>query len=418
LPTINYLDFLKEYEGMQPGLLRIRQFLSLVNNPQNSFSSVQIAGTNGKGSTALFLSNILEKHKYKVGLYTSPHLLNICERIKINEKEISKKALTSILKKYFPYAKDCTLSYFEYLTAAAFIYFAHKKVDIAVLETGLGGRFDATNVVDKSLGSIISSISFDHQEILGNSLSEIAFEKAGIIKKKSFTVCADLPNPALKEILKKTNPYIYGKDFKVQNIRSNSKYQEFDYLGLSADFKNLKIAMHGHHQIHNAAIALCAAELLLGSNIYKTAIAPALLTSINPARFDIRKVKLGKRRTELIIDGAHNEEGLLSFINTLKTSEHAKDKIPFIFATMKEKSYEKMVKTISTVASKVILPQIKNPRAVQPAELKKLFLRYADGIEVIEVKNTKRALDKIKDEKRVAVIGSLYLAGEVLKYLH
>ncbi|MDR1952114.1 MAG: bifunctional folylpolyglutamate synthase/dihydrofolate synthase [Elusimicrobiota bacterium] len=415
---MKYLDSLKEYQGMKPGLSRIRNFLKHIGNPERSFKSIQIAGTNGKGSTALFLSNILRRHGYRTGLYTSPHLINVCERIKIDAKEISQKTFNAILKKYNSCAKKFGLSYFEYLTAIAFIYFADKKIDTAVLETGLGGRFDATNIVKNPLSCIITSISFDHEEILGSSLSKIAYEKAGIIKKNAFVICPPLVKPAMKEIEKKAKPYVFSKSFRVKNVNAAKGIQEFDYYGINNNFKNLKISMSGAHQIQNCAIAVCAAELILGLKINKQSLVAALLESVHTARFDIKKIQLENKKIELIIDGAHNIEGIYSFIKTWKSEGYAQKKRPLIFALMKQKDYRKIAKALYPFASKIILPKLDNPRSLETKKIKEVFLKLDSQIEIIETDNIKKVFRQIKNNEKVAAVGSLYLAGEVLNFIN
>ncbi|MDR2860592.1 MAG: bifunctional folylpolyglutamate synthase/dihydrofolate synthase [Elusimicrobiota bacterium] len=415
---MKYLNLMKEYEGMKPGLSRIKKFLQSVGNPQDSFKCVQIAGTNGKGSTAVFLSSILKEHGYKTGLYTSPHLIDITERIKIDGKDISQTKLSSILQKYFEKAKEYKLSYFEYLTAAAFIYFCAEEIDIAVLETGLGGRFDATNIVKNVLASIITGISFDHKEILGNTLSEIAYEKAGILKKKAFAISAPLAKPAFEQILKKSKPYVFGKDFNALNIHRDKEFQYFDYCGINIKLDKLKIAMRGSHQIQNCCLAICCAELLLGLKLEREALIEAVSNAKWDARFDIRKVLIKDKQIELIIDGAHNEEGIKSFIKTWQDNSYALGKKTFIFAMMKEKNYSKIIKIISPFASKIILPALDNQRAVKTSVLKKEFSKSLKAENIIETDNIESVFKYIKNNEKTAVIGSLYLAGGVLKFLN
>jgi dihydrofolate synthase/folylpolyglutamate synthase len=409
---MSYLDALKEYEGMKPGLSRIKKFLAEIQNPQDVFRSVQIAGTNGKGSTALFLSEILRAHGHKTGLYTSPHLLNVCERIKIDGKDISENVLNRLTNKYLPQAKKHKLTYFEFLTALAFIHFADEEIDIAVLETGLGGRFDATNAAGNTSISIITSISLDHQEILGKTISKIAAEKAGIIKGGAVITSSFLPKAVLSQMKKASKPYLFGEDFNVENVRIKSAFQIFDYKGIGA-YKNLKIIMNGQKQVQNASMALFAAELLLGQKMDISAAKKALSLAFISARFERRKVKVGDKKMELIIDGAHNQESIGAFLQSWKEAGLDKKKRTFVFAMMKEKDYKKAVRAIAPLASKAILPRLKSPRALQTQALKKEFLKFLPAEKIIETKSTREALEKIEDGEKAAVLGSFYLAGEV-----
>ncbi len=410
-----FFSSLKEYEGMKPGLSRIKKFLKAAGNPQDEFKSVHIAGTNGKGSTASFISGILTGNGYKTGLYTSPHLIDITERVKISGKDIPKKSFVDISKKYLPLAQQCGLTYFEYLTAIAFIYFAKQKVDIAVIETGLGGRFDATNAIKKPLLSIITSINFDHKEILGGTIEKIAYEKAGIIKKNVPVICGKLPKKALFEIEKKSKPAVYGKEFKAVNIKTDKKNRKqiFNYISGKNIIKNVEIALLGKHQIQNAAVALRAAEVLSakGFKFYANKIKTSLASVKWPARFDVRRFK----NTEIVIDGSHNAEGIDSFVKTWK--EFYKSKAVLVFAMMKEKEYKTAVKKLVPVTDKVILVRMQNSRAVRPEILKEEFEKYIPQNEVLTAHSPAEALKMLKKGEKASALGSLYLAGEILKII-
>lgn len=402
---------------MKPGLSRIKKFLDIFGNPQNKLNCVHLAGTNGKGSTAAFIDAVLRENGYKTALYTSPHLTDITERIKIDGKNIPKKFFNELSEKYIKYARQYKLSYFEYLTAIAFIYFAEQKVDIAVIETGLGGRFDATNVIEKPLVSVITSISLDHQEVLGGTIEKIAFEKAGIIKKGSFTICSKVPLKALKIIQSKAGKVcsklcVLSKDFFVKNATGN----KFDYSGIEKDIKNIKISLAGKHQFNNAAAAICVTEFLAkyGYVFEDKKIKKALTSAVWNARFDTRTVKFNNKTFELIIDGAHNEEGINAFLDSLDS----KKKLTLIFAVMKEKDYKKIIKKIAPVANRIILAELKNTRAVPQSVLKTEFLKYTDENKIYCVSSVKEALSSIKNREKTAVIGSLYLAGEILKNIN
>jgi dihydrofolate synthase/folylpolyglutamate synthase len=413
-----FFKTLKEYEGMTPGLSRIKKFLKSIDNPQNNLKIIHIAGTNGKGSTAVFISEILKAGGYKTALYTSPHLINITERIKINGKNISVKIFDDLSKKYLERAVKYKLSYFEYLTVLAFIYFAEQKADTAVIETGLGGRFDATNIIEKPLICIITSIAKEHQEILGTSIEKIAFEKAGIIKDGADVVCGKLPKKAVTAVKNKSNPYLYGKDFKAVNNKSSRDIQEFNYISRNTEMQNLEIRLLGKHQIINASTALFAAELLSrrGYHLSEMHIRTGLKNAIWQGRFDIREISNNKK-FKLIIDGAHNTQGLNAFFGTFEQLSFSKKKRTFIFAVMKEKKYRCMVKKIVPFAKRIILPQIKNDRALNPEVLKREFSKYINQSKICMVDSVKSACDMIDNNETAAVIGSLYLAGEVLKYI-
>ncbi|MDR2426254.1 MAG: hypothetical protein LBD46_03625 [Endomicrobium sp.] len=402
---------------MKPGLTRIKRFLNTAGNPQESFKCVHIAGTNGKGSTAVLAANACIESGYKTALYTSPHLKDITERIKINGRNIPKKIFENIAENYLSLAEKCKLTYFEYLTAIAFIYFAREKVEIAFIEAGLGGRFDATNVIKNPLACIITSIAFDHREILGSSISKISFEKAGIIKKNADVICGKLSKTALNVIKTKAEPFIFNGDFEAVNVHfddKNFKWQ-FDYRGLNRYIKNIKLSLRGRHQVINAAVAACCAEIIQekGFAINSSALKRSFLKTKWPARFDVRKVKFKNKCFKLIIDGAHNQQAIEAFLDTLEVYE--KKKIDFLFAAMKEKEYKKIIEKIFPYSDKIILVKLKNGRAAGVSELEKEFLKYKPKKKVFTVESAADAFEILKDGESAAVVGSFYLAGELLK---
>jgi dihydrofolate synthase/folylpolyglutamate synthase len=416
-----FFKILKEYDGMTPGLSRIKNFFKSIGNPQNKLKTVHIAGTNGKGSTAVFVSEILKAGGYKTALYTSPHLINIIERIKINGKDIPSKIFNALSKKYLERAVKYKLSYFEYLTALAFIYFSEQKPDIAVIETGLGGRFDATNVIKPPLICAITSIAKEHQEILGTEIENIAFEKAGIIKDDAYVVCGKLPKKAIPIIKNKSSPYLYlyGKDFKALNNESSRNAQKFDYTSTNTKLKNIEIRLLGTHQTVNASVAIFIAGILNKKGYYlsEAHIRTGLKNAVWQGRFDIRKIDNNNKNFKLIIDGAHNIQGLNVFFETFEQLGFSKKKRTFIFTVMKEKKYKYMVKKTASFAKKVILPRINNDRSLNPEVLKKEFSKYIAQNKICTADSVKSACDMISDSEISVAIGSLYLAGEILKYI-
>jgi dihydrofolate synthase/folylpolyglutamate synthase len=417
---MKFLENLKEYEGINPGLSRIKKFLEEVGNPQDSFSSVHIAGTNGKGSTAVFIANILTAAGYKTALYTSPHLIDITERISINGRNISERILKKLSEAYLDKAAKYKLSYFEYLTSLAFIYFALQKVNIAIIETGLGGRFDATNIIKKPLVCVITSIAKEHQELLGNTIEEIAFEKAGIIKRNSQVVCGKLPQKAEQVIKSKVGPYFYGKYFKAENIIANGILsQRFDYISKGLELKNIDVGLIGTHQVINASVAVCVSQLLTKKDfaLSKVSIKKGLKNSFWPGRFDIRDLSIDNKNFKLIIDGAHNTQGLDCFFESFDKLGLAKWKRTFIFAVMKEKRYKQMVKKIAPFAEKVILPYVKNGRAVAPTDLKNEFSKYISKNKIFLVDSVRQVFCLVGSGEIGVAVGSLYLAGELLEVI-
>ena len=279
------------------GLERIQSILKLIGNPQEKIKIIHVAGTNGKGSVSSILANILKCAGYKTGLYTSPHLVEYTERIKINNIDISKKDFAAYIEKISTIAekKNIHLTEFEILTAIAFKYFADNKVEIAVIETGLGGRFDATNVCKKPILSIITSISLDHTDRLGNTIEKIAFEKAGIIKPKS-TILTEISNKGFK-IIKNTAEEKKAKLIVATNYVNMSYENGNNYV--SIEDKKCEFPLLGLYQKANLSIVLQAVEFL---RIKTKAVIEGLKTAKWPARLEYIKDK------NLLIDGAHNPD--------------------------------------------------------------------------------------------------------------
>ncbi|MFA7075022.1 MAG: Mur ligase family protein [Endomicrobiaceae bacterium] len=416
--------FINEYKSMIPGLERIKIFLLQSGINYNSIPYVHIAGTNGKGSTAKILAEILVFSGYKTGLYISPHILKINERIQINSVSISDLEFEALYNQYSSLIKKHKLTFFECLTALALIYFTKEKVDIAVLETGLGGRFDATNIVTP-LASVITSIDLDHKEILGGKLSQIALEKAGIIKRNIPVVCGKIKQTALNEIKKtaKNNSakiYLLGKDFNSLNLSYNwKKYtQKIDYRGLSTNCQ-FDLSLLGDSQVYNAGIALCVCEILKnrGFSISFKNLSDVLKNIKWHARFDIRKIKNRRKKAVIIIDGCHNLQAVDNFLALYKKSPFAVKKNKLVFAVMQEKDYKKIIKNIVPFISTVNLVDIYNERAVKTEKLKSEFLKYTDKEKVVTYKSVEDCFNDIKNNEIVFCIGSFYLAGKIINFI-
>ena len=413
----------KEYKTMLLGLDRIKNFLSNINIDYNKLKYIHIAGTNGKGSTAKTLSDILISSGYKTGLYTSPHLIKINERIQINSLPITDRQLTSLDKKYADISKKYKLTYFEYITALAFIYFVKNKVDIVVLETGLGGRFDATNIVTPLI-SVITSIDFDHTEVLGNTIKKIAFEKAGIIKENVPIVCGKMQNNAvteIKKVAKKKNAPIYrlDKDFSARNISYNWKQftHKIKYCGLNKNL-TLDYSLLGNSQIYNLATVLCVCELLqqVLNKIKFNNIKKVCKNIKWNARFDIRKVKINNKKCSFVIDGAHNIQAVENFLTLYKKSPFYKKKTKLLFAVMQEKDFKTVIKKVATNFSDISLLKVNNSRAVDTNILKKEFSKYIDTKNIYIYDTEKDFFDNIKNNDVYICLGSFYLAGTILKF--
>lgn len=395
---------------MHFGLTAITDLLKRLGNPQNSYKSILIAGTNGKGSTAAMLASMLQSAGYKTGLYTSPHLIDVRERIRVNQREISKRdfgrALNAVKK-----AVQQPVTYFEALTAAAFVYFQLRKVDIAVLEVGLGGRLDATNVCNP-LVSVITNIGFDHMAYLGNTLAAIAREKAGIIKpcgicatgakqKKVLEVLEDVCNQ------NKAVFYRLGKDIKI----TQKKNGLVSYYGLDGSLNDLTIPLPGRHQLDNAALALAALEVA-GKKGFPAGVG-AIRKGLRNTRWEGR-LEIICRHPLFVIDGAHNPAGISALCESLK-NDFAGRRLILIFSSLADKNYHKMLQIIAPLAGSIILTPIQANRAEQVKKIHEFIKKI--GYEAIIVKNTQqaigRAFELAGEEDIICAAGSLYLVGEI-----
>ena len=404
-----YLDSLN-VDKMRFGLKAISELLSRLGNPQNSYKIILIAGTNGKGSTAAMIASILCSAGYKVGLYTSPHLVDVRERIVINGKKIPLKEFNRTIADVKD-KKEQPVTYFEFLTAVAFVYFQRQKVDIAVLEVGLGGRLDATNVC-KPLVSVITNISLDHMDYLGNTLDSIAREKAGIIKQKGICITAAKQNKVL-EVLKnvclrrRAKLYCLSSDIKIKKQKDGI----LNYEGLYRNLKNLKIPLQGDHQLSNAALALAAIELCekKGFSIADTAIYAGLKNTHWEARLEVLQ-----NQPLFLLDGAHNPAGISVLCRSLK-NDFSYRRLILIFGALADKDYRQMLQKIVPLASIIILTQLKTKRAVPVNDIMETVKKM--GYPAIVTENVKQAIERAqamaKKQDLICATGSFYLAGEV-----
>jgi dihydrofolate synthase/folylpolyglutamate synthase len=373
-------------------LKKIIALLKALGNPHDKIKTIHIAGTKGKGSTAIFLSQLLQENGYKTGLFTSPHLVDLSERIQINGIPISRTAFTGMMNKLYPHLKRLKPTFFETITALSLCYFEEGKVDYAVMEVGLGGRLDATNVIKPCL-SIITRIDFDHMDKLGNTISSIAREKAGIIKPQTpvFTI-KQLPEAA-------------------RVIRAVARRQNAP-LKIVPPFSG-RIPVHGRHQRENLALALSALKYILQTKNHK------LKTKINnlvlPARIEV----VSKSPT-LILDTSHNPVSIKALVKTIKEEFHYR-KLILTMGIMRDKEADKMLEPILPLADIVIFTRSDNPRFLAPIE----FIPYIKNMKLSapiflepdckEALKAARALAKADD--LILITGSFYLAGALYNHV-
>lgn len=417
----------KEYIGMKPGLDRITNFLKEVRNPHLKFKTIHIAGTNGKGSTARMIASVLEEAGCKTGLYTSPHLVKLNERIQVNSRQIYNSDLYSLASKYFLKAQKHHLTFFEFITVLCFIYFALKKIDIAVLESGLGGRFDATNIIKSPLMTIITDIDYDHQQILGNTLKKIAFEKAGIIKYGCPVISGVENLSARNEIARVSKKnhsemYEYNKDFfsESESVDWKKGFQKIYYQGFDFSSK-VKLSLLGEYQIKNCALAIAAVERLNkdGFKITKDNIKKGLSKVRWPGRFQVIKQYKGSIQRTIILDGAHNPGGMDKFLAAFKNSSWGNSKRTFVFGMLQDKNFFDIIKKLAPFVSNAVLVPINSARQGDINILAEEWKKYLNADKIKIAPSLKSVLNDFDNNKDVIVVtGSLYLVGEALKVLN
>lgn len=358
------------------GLERITKILELLKNPQDKLKCIHVAGTNGKGSVCAIIATVLENAGFKTGLYTSPHIFDYTERIKINSKDISKEDFTNYVFEICDLAdkNNIDLTEFEILTAVMFKYFSDKKVDVVVLETGLGGRFDATNVIKTNLCAIITHIDLDHTERLGSTKSEIAFEKAGIIKPN----CPIFTSEGYEEIKDKAD-------------ECNSL---FSLVTPMEDATNL--SLKGTCQIENLSLALAAVRFLF-PEISENTIQNALQKVNHPCRFQIV-------RNDLIIDASHNPNGAQALRDSLDKYFPNK-KRTFVFGCLKNKNYKQMMEILFSKGDEIYFYHFNNNNSCTVQELKNFCQFPSQKFET---------LDKLPSDRLKIVCGSFYMLNEII----
>ncbi|MED0937578.1 bifunctional tetrahydrofolate synthase/dihydrofolate synthase [Bacillus mobilis] len=411
--------------GIKPGLERMRWMLEELGNPERHIKCVHLAGTNGKGSTLTYMRYMLEDAKYKVGTFTSPYIETFNERISVNGTPIADEEITELVKMVKPVVEKLDetdlgeATEFEIITVMAICYFGKVNFcDVVLFETGLGGRFDSTNVIHPVL-TIITNIGHDHMHILGNTLGEIAYEKAGIIKSGVPVITGVQDEEALQVIQKiakenHANLYEMGNHFTALHKQSSEDGERFDFTCPFATFEDVRISMKGSHQVGNAALALMAVmyvKTYLSFLIEEEEIRTGLQEAYWIGRFE----KL-QSNPDIIIDGAHNPEGIESLVKTVES--HYKDKnVIVLFTALGDKQLHNMVGQLETIADEIIFTTFAFDRAISADTL----ASYAKKESKLVFENWKEAIDtkvEMIGENDVFIItGSLYFISEVRKYI-
>lgn len=404
--------------GMKLGLQNIRSLMDNLGNPQDKIKIIHIAGTNGKGSCTSFVNSVLVSQGYKVGMFTSPSIYNFEERIRINNKNIPEDVLISLMKEVREVAEKLETfpADFELITAIAYLYFYREKCDYVIMEVGLGGRLDATNVVNNPYITVITSISLDHQQFLGNTLPEIAYEKAGIIKENVPVVIYSQSKEVektIEDIAKSKNSEILKNNLSlVEIIESTIEGQKINYK----EYKDLKISLIGEHQVNNSTLAIEVLDKMkqMGTEISREAIYEGFKKVIWPCRFE-----LVSKKPYFILDGAHNIDGVDKFISSVNLYFKDRKKLA-IFGVLEDKDYKEMLEKIVPTFDIFLTVTPDSDRAMSSENLKKVissmtdknvysFLDYEKAI--------KKSLDLSNADDLICAFGSLYFVGEVRKLL-
>ncbi|VAV83474.1 Dihydrofolate synthase @ Folylpolyglutamate synthase [hydrothermal vent metagenome] len=422
-PSLKYLYSLRAL-GIKPGLRRIELLLSLLGNPEKTYPTVIVAGTNGKGSTSAMIASVLTEAGYKVGHYSSPHLARFNERLRVSGEEVTGRELSALIRRMRTLVEEkITIkkdrpSFFEFATAMAFEHFRKKKVDIAVLEVGMGGRFDATNVTNP-LVSVVTSIALDHKEYLGDTIEEVAGEKAGVIKKDGVLVTTVRVGAALSVIKKaarenKAAAYYLGKDFRV--VREKGRGQEkvsYDSAGLS--LPRLSLGLKGGYQAENAGAAIKTLELLndAGFSTGRSALRSGLRDAVWPGRFDLRLAK--KRSVRVVFDCAHNEAGAKALRAALLEITPY-ERVFFVIGVMADKDVDAILSSL--------LPGSGGLSVTEPASERSADLVFVQerakklGFEAAAAGSVEMAvaarISAAPPRSVVCVTGSIFTVGEAL----
>lgn len=432
--ALQYLDSFINYEKVDEynykaslKLERMKRLAALLGDPQRGTRSIHIAGSKGKGSTASYAYSILRCAGYRVGLYTSPHLISFRERIRINDELISEEDLARILTKIREVIdslmRDERPTFFEVYTALSFLYFKEKRIDFAVYEVGLGGRLDATNLVEP-LVCAITSLSYEHTEKLGFTLEEIAAEKCGIIKNDVICISAPQEKEALKTIEdicmeRRSKLFLVGKNILFKEVESNENLNIFSVSGMFQEYPHLKTALIGPHQIVNAATAIGIIEALR----FRDIIIPteAIRKGIEDAKWDGRLEVINKKPF-IVLDGAQNRASAHALAEAIKKIFIYK-RLILVLGVSKDKDINGILEELMPISGSIVLTKSKvAERAMEPVKIKESAENISAGSKnIVLTSNIDEALKKAKSiaetDDLILITGSLFVVGEAKSYL-
>ena len=412
-----YLETLNRIYNLRGGIIdlrleRMERALALFDHPEQTFPSFHIAGTNGKGSTAAMLHRVLCSAGYRTALYTSPHLTSFTERMRIDDEEITPDEVVALADEIWRRVQPANilLTFFEIVTVMAFVYFARRHVDVAVIEVGLGGRYDATNLV-RSIVSVITTISRDHEAFLGFEIASIAREKAGIIKKEVPVVCGALPPEAMEVIneIAQTNEapcYRFGQNFTLKLKPDRA----FDYKGAKWNLPDLSVALHGAHQIRNACVATAALEVV---DVQFPTSEVAVRCGLQNVSWPGRMERILTDPT-VIIDGAHNKEGIEVLVDELRILRGGR-RVRMLFAVMEDKDWRFMLHKLAEIVDEFFFTRVSQlERSADPVQLQQ---EIAGQLKCQVIADPRVAVETLVQNaapnELIVITGSLYLLGEV-----
>ena len=417
---------------LEPSLDRIAALVDVLGSPQLSYPTIHIAGTNGKTTTSRMIDVLHRELGYRTGRFTSPHLESILERIAINNRPIPAEGFIAAYNDIALYLdlidskQPHPISFFEAMTALAFVAFAEFPVDLGVIEAGMGGEWDSTNVVASQV-SVITPIGFDHMEYLGNTLEEIAQTKAGIIKPESHVVLAAQPVEVAKVLLSKVAavsaiPYREGVEFSVKSRAIAVGGQFISIQGIFGDYDDIFLPLHGAHQASNAALALAAAEAFAGVKLDEELVRSAFTKVESPGRFEVVY-----RDPTVIIDAAHNPHGAHAFAETLR-NEFDFESVFGVVAILGEKDVDGVLQKLEPVIDRLVVTQNSSPRALPVEKLYEAAIKIFGAERVFKEDNLRTAITYAMEQctlvnqvsdgiSAVTICGSVVTAGEARKII-
>jgi dihydrofolate synthase / folylpolyglutamate synthase len=425
--TINYLFALQKH-GVKLALANSITLMEIMDSPHRKFRTVHVAGTNGKGSTSACVASILQMAGYRVGLYTSPHLVSFTERIRINGKAISEADVIELAQsvrdayrglKSPDASGEMIPTFFEVTTAIAFRYFADQAVDLAVIEVGMGGRLDSTNVI-MPLVSVITNIDLEHTEFLGTALQQIAGEKAGIIKPSVPLVTGakqpEVINLFEREALAKGAPlFRLQKDFRPENCAPGVS-QVFDYRGLTSDYTGLRLNLIGRYQVDNACLALAAIECLRDAGIAVSE--SALRSGLEQVRWEGRMERVA-RRPDIYLDGAHNPASARALAGTITELKQSHRRLVLVIGILGDKDYHGILAELLPLADHVVVTKPQYSRALDIGVLTREVRNLHASVDAAETvgEAIERSRERASADDLILVTGSLYVVGDAKAFI-